>query len=309
MALDEATVGLLGQLAAIGAKPVSELTPAEARAFYAMMRELSGPGPQMTRVYDETLDGPDGAQFGVRVLVPAAEPRMLIVYYHGGGWVIGSADDYEALGRTIAEKMSAAVILVDYRLAPENRYPAAADDAWVALVWADKQMNAIAGRPVPLVVMGNSAGGNLSAVVAQRARDEGGPRIASQVLIYPVTDADLDNATYLDPGNQLMLSRNSMIWFWDHYAPDPADRLRPDASPLRAADFSGLPPALVLTAEHDVLRQEGEEYAERLRQAGVPVEQQRCAGQMHGFFPMLGLLPGSAEAMDYIASQLGSQLG
>jgi acetyl esterase len=156
--------------------------------------------------------------------------------------------------------------------------------------------------------MGDSAGGNLSAVVAQRARAAGGPQIHTQVLIYPVTDADLDNETYSDPENQLMLTREGMIWFWDHYAPDPADRRRPDASPIRAADLTGLPPAIVLTAEYDVLRQEGEAYAGRLGAAGVPVTHRRFPGQMHGFFTMVNILPGSAEAITYVTGELAPRL-
>jgi acetyl esterase len=170
-------------------------------------------------------------------------------------------------------------------------------------------MAEIAGGGVPLVVMGDSAGGNLSAVVAQKARGAGGPKIASQVLIYPVTDADLDNDCYTDPENQLLLTRESMVWFWDHYAPDPASRLNPDASPNRATDLTGLAPAIVLTAEHDPLRAEGEAYAERLRDAGVPVELCRFPGQMHGFFTMVGLLPGSASGIAYVTEQLERQLG
>jgi len=231
------------------------------------------------------------------------------VYYHGGGWVIGGIEGYDALARTLAGSLQAAVVNVDYRLAPEHRYPAAADDAWTALQWASGRIAEIAGGPVPLVVMGDSAGGNLAAVVARKARDHGGPRLAAQVLIYPVTDADVNNASYADPANQLMLTRASMIWFWDHYAPDRARRREPDASPLLAADLSGLPPAIVATAEHDVLRDEGEAYAAALLAAGVPVEHRRFDGQMHGFFTMIGLLPGSAAAIAYVTEQLDRQLG
>jgi acetyl esterase len=308
MALDEATAGLLAAMAELGTKPLQELSPQEAREFGRMQRELSGPGPEVASVYDESVATPDGSQFGVRILIPDGEPLALIVYYHGGGWVIGSVDEFDALGRTLADRLRACVVLVDYRLAPEHRYPAAADDAWTALQWADQRMTSIAGRRVPLVVMGDSAGGNLSAVVARRARDAGGPHVDHQVLVYPVTDADLDTGSYLDPANQLLLTRESMTWFWDHYAPDPADRLHPDASPLRAADLAGLAPAIVLTAEHDVLLDEGEAYADRLRAAGVPVELRRFAGQMHGFFAMVNVLPGSADAIDYVTEQLGARL-
>lgn len=308
MSLDEATAGFLARLAESGVKPLHELTPTEARGFIAMLAEFYGPGPDVEKAYDVKLPTADGHSFTVRVLVPAGEIRALVVYYHGGGWVIGNIAEYDNLARTLATGLHAAVVNVDYRLAPEHRYPAAPDDAWSALVWAADQMAEIAGGPVPLIVMGDSAGGNLSAVVAQKARDAGGPALAAQVLVYPVTDADLDNATYTDPENQLFLTREGMIWFWDHYAPDLASRANPDASPLRAASLAGLAPAIVLTAEHDVLRAEGEDYAERLSAAGVPVSHRRFDGQMHGFFTMVNLLPGSADAIAYVTEQLGPYL-
>jgi acetyl esterase len=304
MAIDEATAGFLSQLAESGAKPLQEMTPEEARDFSAVLPDLYGPGPEVRKAYDEQVATPDGGHFTVRVLVPEGEIRALVVYYHGGGWVIGNIEEYDHLTRKLANVLHAAVVNVDYRLAPEHPYPAAANDAWTALQWASKHMAEIAGSVVPLVVMGDSAGGNLSAVVAQKARDNGGPEIASQVLVYPVTDADLDNDTYTDPENQLLLTRESMVWFWNHYAPDPASRLNPDASPNRAADLTGLAPAIVLTAEHDPLRAEGEAYAERLRDAGVPVELRRFPGQMHGFFQLVGLLPGCTAGIDYVTEQL-----
>src|SRR6266481_8509716 len=198
MALDEATIGFLTQLADTGAKPLHELTPAEARGFTAMLSELTGPGPEVDNSYDVELAAADGDNFTVRVLVPAGEILALVVYFHGGGWVIGNVDEYDALARKLANDLHAAVVNVDYRLAPEHPYPAAADDSWTALQWAAGHMTEIAGGPVPLIVMGDSAGGNLSAVVAQKARDAGGPELAVQVLIYPVTDADLDNTSYTD---------------------------------------------------------------------------------------------------------------
>jgi len=309
MALDEATTAFMTAIAESGVKPMQEMTPEEARAAFAVLRDLYGPGPDVAKTYDVRLPTADGHNFTVRVLIPAAEIRALIVYYHGGGWVVGNIDEYDNLARTLATGLHAAVVNVDYRLAPEHPYPAAADDAWTALTWAASQLAEIAGGTVPLIVMGDSAGGNLSAVVAQKARDAGGPELTAQVLIYPVTDADVDNATYTDPANQLMLTRDGMIWFWDHYAPDVASRANPDASPLRASSVAGLAPAIVLTAEHDVLRDEGETYAERLRGAGVPVVHRRCAGQMHGFFPMINLLPGSADAIAYMTEQLNVYLG
>jgi acetyl esterase len=308
MAIDEATASLLAQMAESGRQPLHELTPQEGREVMAEMSALAGPGPEVARAYDEQVTAADDSQFTVRVLVPRGDVRALVVYFHGGGWVIGDLETHDHLVRVLATRLQAAFVNVDYRLAPEHRFPAAADDSWAALRWASEHLTEIAGGPVPLVVMGDSAGGNLSAVVARRARDAGGPRLASQVLIYPVTDADLDAPGYLDPEAQLLLTRESMVWFWDHYAPDPADRQHPDASPLQAADLTGLPPAIVLTAEHDPLRDEGEAYAERLTRAGVPVSLRRFAGQMHGFFTLVGVLPGSADAIDYVTEQLGRQL-
>jgi len=309
MAIDEATAGLLAAAAESGAPPLHELTPQEGRAAIAEMSALAGPGPEVATVYDEQVTTADGGQFTVRVLVPDGDIRALVVYYHGGGWVIGDLDTHDHVVRVLANRLKAAVVNVDYRLAPEHRFPAAVDDSWAALLWANERMTEIAGGLVPLVVMGDSAGGNLSAVVARRARDAGGPQLASQVLVYPVTDADLDTASYLDPENQLLLTRESMVWFWDHYAPDPTDRKHPDASPLQAGDLSGLAPAIVLTAEHDPLRDEGEAYAEQLALAGVPVAQQRFAGQMHAFFTMVGVLPGSAAGIDYVCEHLDQHLG
>lgn len=308
MALDDATIAFLGQLAEAGNPPINEQTPEQARQFGPVLREMYGPGPDMVRVADEAVRTPDGATIPVRVLVPTAEPRAVIVYYHGGGWVIGSIDEYDTLGRMLAQRTGAAVVLVEYRLAPEHRYPTAAEDAWTALNWVGSRIEQIAGRPdtarVPLIVAGDSAGGNLAAVVAQRARAAGGPDIGLQVLVYPVTDADLDNATYADPANQLLLSRDGMVWFWDHYAPDPADRRRSDASPLQAADLAGLPPAVVLLAEHDVLRGEGEAYAARLAAAGVPVDLRVLDGQMHAFFQMVNLLPGAAVGLEHVGTHV-----
>ncbi|UBU16152.1 alpha/beta hydrolase [Nonomuraea gerenzanensis] len=304
MALDHATTDFLKQLADAGGKPLHEMTVAEARTLSASLGELCGKGPDMARVEETTIAAGNGASFPARVLVPMGTPRGVLLYFHGGGWVLGTLDEYDTLARELAARTGCTVVLPGYRLAPEHRYPTAARDAYAALRWVADRMP---GRPI--VVAGDSAGGNLSAVVTQRARDENGPAIALQVLVYPVTDCDLDRDSYLDPENQLMLTRDGLAWFWDHYAPDRAQRANPDASPLRAADLSGLPPALVLTAEHDVLRDEGEEYAERLREAGVPVELRRFEGQMHVFFTLVNVLPGSAAALTLVAERVAERLG
>ena len=291
MALDRATAKFLEEIAGDIGKPVHGCTPHEARVFASKIAELSGPAPEMERVEERTIEGADG-EVTLRVLVPIERPRGVMVYYHGGGWVTGSPDEYDTVARKIAERTSCAVVLVEYRLAPEHRYPAAVDDSYAALEWVGKHLSDIAGQEAPLIVAGDGAGGNLAAVTALRTRDRRGPSITLQVLICPVTDADFDRPSYLDPENELLLTRDAMIRSWDHYLPESSRRTEPDASPLHAENLQGLPPAVILTAEHDVLRDEGEAYAARLLEAHVPTDLQRYAGQMHGFFTIL-MLPGS----------------
>ena len=307
MTLDNATMMLLQQMAAAGGKPLHESTPEEARALGAAMAELAGPPPVTVRGEDHSVPTQGGGSVPVRILLPQQPARGVIVYYHGGGWVIGSIDECDTLVRKLAERTSCAVVNVEYRLAPEHRYPAAVDDSYAALEWVAANLEQIAGKKVPLFVAGDSAGGNLAAVMALRARDRSGPAIALQVLIYPVTDADFDRSSYTDPENQLLLTKEAMVWFWDHYVPDKTRRLEPDASPLRATSFKGLPPAVVITAEHDVLRDEGEAYAEALEQAGVPVNFKRHEGQTHGFFSMIPL-PGSERAFQQVIKAIRASI-
>ena len=291
MGLDSATVKFLEQIAEGDGKPLHLMAPDEARAFGSAMAKLAGPAPEMDRVTEVTLDHTDG-EVRLRVLVPIENPRGVVVYYHGGGWVIGSIDESDTIARKLAERTSCAVVLVDYRLAPEHPYPTAVDDSYAALEWVGENLSEIADAEAPLILAGDSAGGNLAAVMAIRARNRGGPPIALQALIYPVTGCDFSRPSYASPENKLMLTREGMMWFWDHYLPETSRRKEPDASPLHADDLSGLPPAVILTAEFDVLRDEGEAYAERLAEANVPTDLKRYAGQMHGFFSLL-MLPGS----------------
>ena len=296
----------MAQFAESGGPPLHESTPAEARALGASLAALAGPAPRMGSRQDSTVTAPDGHLVPVRTLVPPQGASGVIVYLHGGGWVIGAIDEFDTLAAKLAERTSCAVVLVDYRLAPEHRYPAAVDDCWAAVEWVAAHRADIAGRAdVPLIVAGDSAGGNLSAVMARRSRDRGGPRIDLQVLIYPVTDADFERPSYTDPENQLLLTRDAMVWFWDHYVPDAEQRAEPDASPLHAASLADLAPAVVLTAEHDVLRDEGEAYADALRTAGVPVDFRRHAGQAHGFFTLL-MLPGSERGFQQVVKAVRS---
>lgn len=273
MTLDIASTAFLAQSALSGAPSLHEISPEEARLMYTGMAALSHEGPTMAHMEEASIPTADNANIRAHILTPEGTPKSVIVYYHGGGWVIGNIDDYLTVGRHLAARCQAVVILAGYRLAPEHPYPTAPNDCWDALQWVDKQMSTLAGARLPLIVAGDSAGGNLAAVVAQRAKKEGGPAISLQVLVYPVTDAAMNTASFADPANQLMLSRESMAYFWDLYAPDKDQRLEADASPLRADDLSGLPPTIVVTAEYDVLRDEGEAYAARLQQQGVPVVQ------------------------------------
>jgi acetyl esterase len=299
MALDDATAAFMAELAETGGKPFEQMSPQEARSIMAGLRDRYGAGPEVASSTDHQVETPDADTIGVRILA-VERPRGTIVYLHGGGWVTGALDEFDTFGRQLASRTGCTVALVDYRLAPEYRYPTAVEDAWTALRWIAAKR--LAGGP--LILAGDSAGGNLSAVIAQRARVAGAPKLALQVLVYPVADCDLDRPSYTDPANQLMATRASMVWCWDHYVPDPADRRQPDASPLRAEDLSGLSPAVVVTAEHDPLRDEGEAYAAKLREAGVKVESRRFSGQMHGFFTMVNVLPGQLDAMDYVVGHI-----
>lgn len=306
MTLDDATATLLAQLAAAGGRPMRELDPLEARTRMAGLAQLQAAGPEVAHREERSIPTRAG---GVPALVlTPASPRGVLLYLHGGGWVVGAPAENESLARRLAVRTGCTVVLAGYRLAPEHRWPAAVDDAWDVLGWTAAHLLPLAGsQGAPLVLAGDSAGGNLVAVLTRRAREVGGPPLAAQVLVYPVTDHDLDTDSYLDPTNQLALDRETLRWFWDHYV-DQTDRDHPDVSPLRVDDLAGLPPAVVVTAEHDVLRDEGEAYAARLRAAGVPVSLRRFPGQMHGFFTMVGLLPGHDAALDHVVAELEQHL-
>ena len=291
--------------AAAGLPPTWELTPGEVRAGVAIIADMIGPGPDVAEVRDIAIPSQAGG-IPARVYSPVADPPGTVVYYHGGGWVIGSIDGWDAVCRALAVASGCELVSVDYRLAPEHRFPAAADDAYDALAWVASSL--AGGRP--LVVAGDSAGGNLAAVAALRARDSGGPALAMQVLVYPVTDHDMDRASYRKyDGTEFIVNKRDMIWFWDHYAPDQAARSNPYASPLRATDLSGLPPAYVVTAEHDPLRDEGFAYADRLRDARVPVEHRHYGSQIHGFFTMVNLLDDGDKAVAEAGAAIHAAVG
>ena len=308
MPLEPASQALLAQLAEAGGPAIHESTPAVARLNGPVMAGLSGPGPEVAAVRNLKLDG-EGGRFRVRVLTPFGEPRGIVVYFHGGGWVLGDIDlQYDHIGRRLAELTRSVVVLVNYRKAPEHPFPTAIEDSWTGLTWVAEHAAELAPAGVPLVVAGDSAGGNIAAVMTLRARDRGGPAIGYQALVYPVTDCDLTTPSYRAPQNQLLLNRDTMAWFWDHYLPDASARTNPEASPLRAPSHAGLPPALVVVAEFDPLHDEGVAYAEALRAAGVPVVLEEADGEMHAYFQMINVLPGAETGLKLVASHIAAFL-
>ncbi|WP_339804485.1 alpha/beta hydrolase [uncultured Marinobacter sp.] len=308
MALDQASQMFLEALAKPGAPAIHESTPAVARMSGPMLAGMSGRGPEVGAVESFKLATTDGGEIRLRVMKPEGVPKSVIVYFHGGGWVIGDIDlQYDNLARQLCVKTQSTVVLVNYRKAPEYPFPSAIEDSFAGLKWAAENKKSIAGEEVPLIVAGDSAGGNIAAVMTLRARDQGGPRIDYQVLVYPVTDCDFDRQSYVAPENQLLLNRDTMIWFWNHYLPD-GDRTHPDASPLRARNLTGLPPALIYLAEHDPLHDEGAEYATALKNAGVEVEISVAEGQMHAFFQMANILPGFDAGVAYVSERINAHI-
>jgi len=266
------------------------------------VRDLSIPGPE----------GP-GAPLAVRAYTPPAEEaegpgRPVLVYFHGGGWVRGDLDTHDGLCRLLAETADCIVVSVDYRRAPEHPFPTPVHDAYAATEWAAEYADVVGGDPDRIAVGGDSAGGNLTAAVTLMARERDGPDIDHQVLLYPVTDHDFDTESYAENAEGYLLSRASMRWYWDRYLDDEVDGANPYASPLRAPDLSGLPSATVVTAGYDPLRDEGAAYAERLREAGVPVTHAEYPGMVHVFasFPDLER---AKDARSTIASDLDAAFG
>ena len=285
---------MLRQLAEMEGPPLVDLPVASGREMYRTMQP-EAPELAVGEVTDADADG-----VPVRVYRPAGDgPFPVAMMFHGGGWVIGDLATADCQSREICRGANVLVVSVDYRLAPENRFPAAAEDCYAATVWAVAHAADYDGDATRLAVVGDSAGGNLAAVVAQMARDKHGPRIAFQLLVYPVTDGvSFDTASYRDNAEGYLLTTDSMHWFWNHYAPDVEQRRDPYASPLLAGDFANLPPALVMTAEYDPLRDEGEAYAQRLLAAGVHAELVRYDGFIHGFFGQTRTIEAARAAMD-----------
>jgi acetyl esterase len=271
------------------------LSPAEAREYYRQARFVTNPEPPLLRSVEPLAIETTGGVIPARLYRPRSLRELnglapCLVFFHGGGWVIGDLDTHDVVCRKLADEGQLIVISVDYRRAPEYKFPAAVDDAIAATAWIAGHARDLGIDASRLVVGGDSAGGNLAAVVAISARDGNGPDIAGQVLVYPATDFAMTHPSHREPETSILLTHTVIRWFRDHYLARAADAEDWRASPARIQTFAGLPPAYVLTAGADPLRDEGEEYARRLEQAGVPVTYRTFPGQFHGFFTMGKLL-------------------
>lgn len=288
-------------------KGVAASTPAEARKFFAARAGMAGAAPDSATAEDRAIPTRAGSIKG-RILMPkSGAPTSLVVFYHGGGWVIGSIDDCDFIARFMIAKTNCATVLVDYRLAPEHPYPAPLEDCWDALLWSAQEA---ARLKVPLVVAGDSAGGNLATVCAMMARDRHAPEIALQILMYPVCDCDTETESYRANGRGYVLTQADMSWFYDHYLQnDRNKRADPLISPLRARELKGLPPALIMTAEYDVLRDEAEIYGKRLAAAGVKVWIKRYRGMTHGFMRLQNFVDVARAGMDDVAHAMAETTG
>ncbi len=284
---------LLEAMAAMELPPIESLSPTEARAFMEQTAAIRPPGPDVGELVDGTLPAPAG-ELDYRIYRPAAPgPHPMVAYFHGGGWVLGHATSDDPFCRDLCARTGAMVVSVDYRHGPEDRFPAAAEDAVAAVEWLAEHAESLGAVPGQLVVAGWSAGANLAAVVAQRARDAGGPDISGQLLITPVTDGSTQRPSMTENADGYVLTKALMDWFWGHYA-DADDRSDPAASPLLADSLADLPPAAIFTSEFDPLRDEGDAYAEALAAAGVPTQHHPCRGHIHTSLTAVDVIISSA---------------
>ena len=306
MNLDFATTSLLANMMLNEAPPMHTLSAEEARLVFSEIYRSMPPGPESVSSEDVNI-AVEGGEIRARVLTPQGTAQSVMVYYHGGGWVVGNIDDYDLVGRHLAEKCNAIVVMVDYRKSPEHKYPVPMQDCYAALNWVEANRKKIGADKLPLIVAGDSAGGNLSAVMAQKTVAENGPKIDLQVLVYPVTDGRMQSESFTAEDKQLFLNAELMAHFWEQYC-DTAQRENADASPLLADDVSTVAPAIVLTAEFDILVDEGKAYADKLAAADKLVAYKCFAQQMHTFFAMPDALPVGFEAMDWVAREIDGHL-
>lgn len=308
MNLEPKARAFVEMLRSVGAPQMWTLPPHEARAAARALRKPTAPRV-MHAVTDHAIRRDDAPDLALRLYVPAAEVDSIIVYFHGGGWTVGGIEESDGFARELAARAESAVVSVDYRLAPENPFPAALHDGLDALSWCMARCGDLLGREVPVIVAGDSAGANIATAATRLAMLRGDELPALQVLAYPVTDSRMETASYRTFGDGPLLSRRLMEWFWSNYVPDAGLRSDPRISCAHAGDLAGMPPTFVLTAENDVLRDEGEAYATAMANAGVPVRLKRYAGQIHGFLTLVGMFDGGAEALRDIGDFIGERLG
>ena len=312
MALDPQAQAVIDLVIKSGRPAYNTLSPKDARQLFRETRPASTPTPpEIGAVRNLVANGP-GGPIPLRVYRPAGVAASValpgLMYFHGGGWVIGDLDTHDVLCRQLTAEAGVTVVNVDYRLAPEHKFPAAADDAWAATRWTVAHASEFGVDASRLAVGGDSAGGNLAAVVALQARDAGAPIIKLQVLVYPVTDVAAESRSYQDFSEGYMLTRESMRWFTAHYLAASGQANDWRVSPLRASSHAGLPPALVVTAGFDPLRDEGAAYAAKLQQAGVLVDYVCYGGMIHGFAGMGKLIETGNRAVSHIAATLRQTL-
>jgi len=295
MPLDPQARAMIDRTNALNLPPTREMTPAQARES-VRQRSAALPREEVASVRDHTVEV-EGGTITVRVFTPrGATPKPALVYFHGGGWVTGDIDTHEGICRTLANAADCVVASVDYRCAPEHQFPTAAEDAYAATRWVAEHARELGVDARRIAVQGDSAGGNLAAAVALMARDRGGPALSFQVLVYPVTDCDFARPSCVENAEGYLLTTDSMQYYWDCYAPGDT-RLNPYASPLRAKSLAGLPGALVITAEYDPLRDEGEAYARALAAAGVSVAHSQYPGMIHAFYRFTNVLDAARAAV------------
>lgn len=309
MPLHPQAVTFLDQLSRLKSPPMESLPIDVTRRALILGSAVKLAPAKLARVETRSITGPDGEELKIRLYWPnGTAPFAACLYFHGGGWVLNNIDTHDDLVQRLAEASGCVFVSVDYRLAPEHRYPAAVDDAYVALKWVAEHASELQIDPNRIAVSGDSAGGNIAAALCLMTRDRGGPTIAYQALIYPITDCDFDRPSYRENADGYFLTTSQMRWFWNHYVPSPEQMREPYASPLLATSLQDLPPALILIAEFDPLRDEGEAYAAALNASGVAAELIRYDGMIHAFLKRVDQFDTAVEAINLIGNRLMRQL-
>ncbi|MCH2181015.1 MAG: alpha/beta hydrolase [Mariniblastus sp.] len=312
MPLDPQVQTFLAEFADSEAKPFHEMTPAEARRVTREFRALAGTPEEVHAVQYDFIPGPT-ADLPVRIYHPSPDKAKSslpgLIYFHGGGWVLNNTASADNVSRAICNVTGCVVMTVNYQKAPEHKYPVPFDDCYAATEWVFENAAALGMDADRIGLIGDSSGGNLAAAVALKARDTNGPKLACQVLVYPVTQYGWDTPSYQANAEGYLLDRPLMQYFWRHYAPDPVDGLDPYFAPLAAEDHSGLPPALVVVAEYDPLCDEGTQYSDRLSAAGVPVKRSLYRGMIHGFLSMAGVFDQTQNLFNEIGREVRSMMG